>query len=139
MSAKYTAIATNTGGRAGKVSSSDGVINMDLRPPKEMGGPGGNYTNPEQLFAAGYATCFGGALGHIALVKGIRVKATTTAKVTIHQEENGGFHLSVEMDVIVPGVSQKEAEELAEEAHQFCPYSKAIKGNVEVKINARAE
>lgn len=138
MEALYTAVATSVGGRSGNVKSSDGVINFDLRPPKEMGGPGGNYTNPEQLFAAGYAACFGGALSHIALAKNIRTKPSITAKVTINKDGDG-FKLSVEMDVVVPGVTQKEAEELAEEAHHFCPYSKATRGNIDVKIKATAE
>lgn len=134
MEALYTAIATNTGGRSGKVTSSDGVINFDLRPPKEMGGPGGNYTNPEQLFAAGYAACFAGAYSKVALDKNIRVRPDVTAKVTLNKVSDG-FKLSVEMDIMTTGITQKEAEELAEEAHAFCPYSRATKGNIDVKIN----
>lgn len=138
MEALYTAIATNTGGRSGKVKSSDGVINFDLRPPKEMGGPSGDYTNPEQLFAAGYAACFAGAYSHVALEKKIRVRPDVTANVTLNKVSDG-FKLSVVMDIKTTGISQKEAEELAEEAHAFCPYSRATKGNIDVKLNSIVE
>ncbi|MDH6356178.1 organic hydroperoxide resistance protein [Parabacteroides sp. PF5-9] len=137
MEALYTAKATSTGGRSGNVKSADGVINLELRPPKEMGGPGGNYSNPEQLFAAGYAACFSGAFGHMALQKNIRVRPIITAEVTINKDGEG-FKLSVVMDIKVPGVSQKEAEELAEAAHQFCPYSKATRNNIDVKLKVEA-
>ena len=136
MKPLYTAKATTIGGRAGHVKSSDGVLDFDLRPPKEMGGPEkGGYTNPEQLFAAGYSACFGGALGKISLEQGIRSKASITAEVTINATDDGGFQLSVVMDVDMPEVEQAKAEELAGKAHRYCPYSKAIKGNVDVKLN----
>jgi len=138
MEALYTAHATSVGGRAGKVTSSDGVVNFDLRPPVEMGGPGGNYSNPEQLFAAGYAACFAGAYGHVALEKKIRVRPEITANVTINKVSDG-FKLSVVMDVHVSGIDKKVAEELAEEAHAFCPYSRATKGNIDVKLNVTVD
>ncbi len=138
MEALYTAIATNVGGRAGKVTSSDGVINLELRPPKEMGGPGGEYANPELLFAAGYSACFAGAYSHVALEKKIRVRPEVTANVTLNKVSDG-FKLSVVMDIKTTGISRKEAEELAEEAHAFCPYSRATKGNIDVKLNIIAE
>ncbi len=138
MEALYTAHATSTGGRSGKVKSSDGVINLELRPPKEMGGPGGDYTNPEQLFAAGYAACFAGAYGHVALAKGFRIRPEVTANVTINKVSDG-FKLSVVMGIRTSGISKKEAEELAEEAHAFCPYSRATKGNIEVTLEVVAE
>lgn len=138
MEALYTAHATSVGGRAGKVTSSDGIINMDLRPPKEMGGPGGNYANPELLFASGYAACFAGAYGHVALAKDIRVRPEVTANVTLNKVSDG-FKLSVVMDIHTTGISLKQAQELAEEAHAFCPYSRATKGNIEVKLNIKAE
>lgn len=138
MEALYTAVATSTGGRSGKVKSSDGVINMDLRPPKEMGGPGGEYTNPEQLFAAGYAACFAGAYSHVALEKGIRVRPEVTANVTINKVDDG-FKLSVVMDVHASGISKEQAEELAEGAHAFCPYSRATKGNIDVKLQVTVD
>ncbi|MCD8265114.1 MAG: organic hydroperoxide resistance protein [Tannerellaceae bacterium] len=131
----YTASATNTGGRSGHVRSSDGVLDLDIRPPKEMGGPGGNYTNPEQLFAAGYASCFGSALQAVALQKQKRIRPTTTARVSISKLANQpGFGLSVEMDIHIPGIEQAEAEELVKEAHQLCPYSNATRNNIEVQL-----
>lgn len=134
MEALYTAVATSVGGRSGHVKSSDGVLDFEVRPPKEMGGPGGNYTNPEQLFAAGYSACFGSALNHVALLKRKRIESTVTAKVSIGKKEDGGFMLAVEMDVKITGVEKKEAEELVKEAHQVCPYSNATRNNVEVTL-----
>lgn len=138
MEALYTATVTATGGRSGQVKSVDGVINMDLRPPKEMGGPGGNYTNPEQLFAAGYAACYGGAYGHIALQKNIRTRPEITLHVTLNKVSDG-FQLSAVIDIKTTGLDKKTAEELAEAAHAFCPYSKATRGNIDVKLNVIAE
>ena len=140
MKALYTAIATSIGGREGHVKSSDGVLDMDVKKPKEMGGTGGLYTNPEQLFAAGYASCFSGALSHVGLLRRIRVQSSVTAEVTIGEKETkNGFELAVEMLVNMPGVDQKTAEELAHEAHQFCPYSNAIRNNVDVKITVTTD
>jgi Ohr subfamily peroxiredoxin len=137
MEPVYTASVTSTGGRSGSIKSEDGVINLDLRPPKEMGGPGGNYTNPEQLFAAGYAACFAGAYTHVALSRDIRVRPEVTAHITINKVSDG-FKLSAVIDVRVKGITQKEAEELAEGAHVFCPYSRATKGNIDVKLHVIA-
>lgn len=134
MDAVYTAIATSVGGRSGHVTSSDGILNFEVRPPKEMGGPGGSYTNPEQLFAAGYSACFGSAINHVALQKRKRIESSVTAKVSIGNKPGGGFMLAVEMDVIISGMEQKEAEELVKEAHQVCPYSNATRNNVEVTL-----
>lgn len=135
MEALYTAVATSVGGRNGNVKSSDGVLNLEVKPPKEMGGPGGAFTNPEQLFAAGYSACFGSALNHVALLKKRKVVPTITAKVSIGKKDDGGFQLAVEMDVNIPGIDQKDAEELVHEAHQVCPYSNATRNNIEVKLN----
>jgi len=134
MDALYTAIATSVGGRSGHVKSSDGVLDFEIRPPKEMGGPGGSYTNPEQLFAAGYSACFGSAISHVALQQKLRIKPTVTAKVSIGNKPGGGFMLAVEMDVNIPDMEQKDAEELVKEAHQVCPYSNATRNNVEVTL-----
>lgn len=134
MEALYTAVATSVGGRNGKVKSSDGVLDFEVKPPKEMGGPGGAYTNPEQLFAAGYSACFGSALNHVALLQRKRIDPTVTAKVSIGKKADGGFQLAVEMDVLIPGFDQKDAEELVKEAHQVCPYSNATRNNVEVTL-----
>lgn len=136
----YTAMATSIGGREGHVSSSDGVLNFEVRKPKEMGGPDAPYTNPEQLFAAGYAACYAGALNHKALLRRLRIKSSVTAKVSIGEKEDGdGFQIAVEMNVNIPGLDQKTAEELANEAHQFCPYSRATRGNIDVTIKVTTE
>ncbi len=134
METLYTAVATSIGGRNGHVKSSDGVLDFDVKPPKEMGGPGGAYTNPEQLFAAGYSACFGSALNHVALLKKKRIDPAVTAKVSIGKKNDGGFMLAVEMNVNIPGMDQKEAEQLVQEAHQVCPYSNATRNNVEVTL-----
>jgi len=137
MKPLYTAVATAIGGRDGKVESSDGVINLPLKMPKEMGGPGGVATNPEQLFASGYSACFGSALGLVARmqqkpVKGVQI----TASVTIGQTEDKGFKLAVELRGKIDGVTQPEAQALMEAAHNVCPYSKATRGNIDVKLIA---
>ncbi len=133
MEAIYTAIATSTGGRTGHVKTSDGQLDFEVKPPKEMGGTG-DATNPEQLFACGYAACFGSALNHVALLQKKRITSTVTAKVSIGKKPEGGFMLAVEMAVNIPGIDQQEAEALVKEAHQVCPYSNATRNNVEVKL-----
>lgn len=139
MEAIYTATATTIGGRVGHVKSSDGVLDFDIRPPKEMNGPNGLYTNPEQLFAAGYSACFGSALSHAALEKKIRIKPDVTAHVSIGNKEGGGFMLAVTLDINIKEVAQKQAEELAKEAHQICPYSNATRNNIEVTLNVKGK
>ncbi len=137
MKIMYTASATTTGGRDGHVESSDGTLDLDLSSPKEMGGEGDAGTNPEQLFAAGYSACFESAL---QLVAGQQDKdvgdASITANVGIGKED-GGFGLTVEMVGRIPSLPREEAEELMEAAHQVCPYSKATRGNVEVKLSVQ--
>ncbi|KRE43187.1 organic hydroperoxide resistance protein [Paenibacillus sp. Soil724D2] len=136
MNKLYTATATAEGGREGKVTSSDGVIDLELRVPKELGGPGGHATNPEQLFAAGYAACFDSALKLIIRTKKVQVESTkVTASITIGKDGSGGYELAAKLDVSVNGVEADIAKELVEAAHQFCPYSKATKGNIEVEVN----
>lgn len=131
----YTAVATATGGRNGKVVSDNGVLNLEVRMPKAMGGANDDYTNPEQLFAGGYAACFDSALNLVIRQERVKTGETAvTAKVSIGQLENGGFGLAVEMQVNIPNVSQEEAERLVEKAHQVCPYSNATRGNIEVKF-----
>jgi Ohr subfamily peroxiredoxin len=136
MEKLYTATATAEGGREGKVTSSDGVIDLELRVPKELGGPGGHATNPEQLFAAGYAACFDSALKLIIRTRKVQVASTkVTANITIGKDGSGGYELAAKLDVTVNGVEADVAKELVEAAHQFCPYSKATKGNIEVELN----
>jgi lipoyl-dependent peroxiredoxin len=136
MEPLYTASVTATGGREGKIHSEDGVLDLALKIPKEMGGPGGAATNPEQLFAAGYAACFDGALNLIIRKERKKVEGTEiTANVTIGKDEaDDGYKLAVRLDVSIQGVDKEEAEELAKKAHEFCPYSKATRGNVDVTI-----
>jgi len=131
----YTAIATATGGRNGQVVSSDEVLKLEVRMPKELGGSGSGYTNPEQLFAAGYAACFDSALSHV--VKAGKLTTGTTAvraHVGIGSNGEGGFGLTVTLEVNVPDVDQAQAESIVEKAHQTCPYSNATRGNIEVVL-----
>jgi lipoyl-dependent peroxiredoxin len=135
MKPLYTAIATAEGGRAGHVRSSDGAVDHKLTMPKSLGGPGGEGTNPEQLFAAGYAACFESALQLVARKKKINAdKATITAHVTIGSTDDGGFQLAVELHGKIPGQDRDATQELLEAAHQVCPYSKATRNNIEVKL-----
>lgn len=133
----YTATATAKGGRAGHIKSSDGVLDFDLKVPKELGGPGGVGSNPEQLFAAGYAACFEGAMRFVAGQKKVAVPADTsvTGHVGIGPREPTGFGIAVELEVNLPGLDRAVAQELVDTAHRdICPYSHATRGNVDVKI-----
>lgn len=132
----YTAKATAVGGRSGHVKSSDGLVDVDLQRPVEMGGPGG-ATNPEQLFAAGYSACFQGAMGVVAKRSDINVDASTvTAEVTLGTTETGALGLAVALSVHIPDVDLTKAQELADGAHQVCPYSNATRGNIKVTVTA---
>jgi lipoyl-dependent peroxiredoxin len=134
MNTLYTAHVTARGGRNGEVKSHDGILNLETRTPKEMGGSGGFYTNPEQLFAAGYSSCFDGALNLVAKQSGIKLKDTSiTAHVNFNHAGNSDFSLTVKLDVELPGVDEKTALELIDKAHHTCPYSKSINGNVPVE------
>jgi len=131
----YTAEASATGGRDGHARSTDGFIDLDLRPPTQMGGPGGG-TNPEQLFAAGYAACFQGALGVVARREKVDTTGSVvTGKVTIGPIPGGGFGIAVALEVSIPGLDKAQAEELVEQAHQVCPYSNATRGNIDVDLS----
>jgi Ohr subfamily peroxiredoxin len=135
----YTAEATAIGdGRNGEVHSSDGVIDEKLVMPKEMGGAGGLHTNPEQLFAAGFAACFHSALRLVAGQQKIKLGEDTRidAKVGIGPDETGGFSLTVQLVATLPGVDAAKADELVTAAHQVCPYSKATRGNIDVAVSA---
>lgn len=136
IKALYTATATATGGRDGRAVSSDGVLDVKLTTPRELGGQGGEATNPEQLFAAGYSACFIGALKFVASQSKRQLPADTaiTGKVSIGQIP-GGFGLAVELNVSLPSLEQAVAEELVAAAHQVCPYSNATRGNIEVRLN----
>ncbi len=133
----YTAHATSTGGRNGETRSDDGMVDLQLSVPKEMGGPGKPGTaTPEHLFAAGYAACFGGALDFVAKQhKKDATKATVKCAVTIGPRDKGGFGLAVVLDVADGSLPQPELQALADEAHEkICPYSHATRGNVDVKV-----
>jgi Ohr subfamily peroxiredoxin len=131
----YTAKATATGGRNGKVKSENGVLDIDVRVPKEMGGPSGEYLNPEMLFAGGYAACFDSALSLIMRQEKITgVTTSVTAAVSIGKIDNGGFGLSVVLEIEAPGIEKEKTEELVKKAHQVCPYSNATRGNVDVEL-----
>jgi Ohr subfamily peroxiredoxin len=131
----YTAEAVAIGaGRAGEVRSSDGVIDEQLAIPKELGGPGGDATNPEQLFAAGYAACFNSAVALVARQSKVELESSSvTAKVGIGPQ-GGGFGLTVTLVVDLPGVDTPVAEDLVAKAHMVCPYSNATRGNIEVEL-----
>jgi lipoyl-dependent peroxiredoxin len=132
----YTARATATGGRAGHAVTDDGLLDVHLKPPKEMGGPGG-ATNPEQLFAAGYAACFQSALGVVGRREGVdTADSLVEADVSIGTIGGGGYGLAVALKVSIPGVDSDTTLRLAEAAHQVCPYSNATRGNIEVTVEA---
>jgi Ohr subfamily peroxiredoxin len=138
MPALYSTQARAVGGRAGHVQSDDGLLSLDLAMPKELGGKGG-ATNPEQLFAAGYAACFESAMRFIAGKQKLPLQdASVTANVSLHSNAQGGFVLGVSLAAETKGLDQAAAEALVSAAHQVCPYSNAIKGNIEVALSARA-
>lgn len=135
MDALYTASVKATAGRAGNIKSDDGVLNMPLAMPKAMGGPGGEATNPEQLFAAGFAACFGSAVMMVARQKKLDVgDCVVEAKVSIGKDDTS-FALSVELVGHFSKIKGDEGHKLMEAAHQVCPYSKATRNNVPVKLS----
>lgn len=135
MKTLYTTSVTAKGGRDGKVKSENGILELDVRTPKALGGASDEFTNPEMLFAAGYSACFGSALSLVIGKAKIETgEVSVTAKVSIGQIENGGYGLAVEMDVNIPQVTLEEAQALTEKAHQICPYSNATRNNIEVKL-----
>ena len=136
MKILYTAEAAVEGGRAGLGRTSDGRLTVSLSIPKEMGGAGGPGTNPEQLFAVGYAACFHSAL--LSVARGRKLDAsdsTVTARVGIGPTGHGGFGLAVALDLHAPRLSHAAAEDLMRGAHERCPYSNATRGNVEVTLS----
>lgn len=135
MNSLYTAIATASGdGRNGHTRSSDGLLDVAVRIPAEIGGQGG-ATNPEQLFAAGYAACFHSALKMVATGTSADLEGTEiTTRVSLGRLEHGGFGLAVELDLYAPELEAGLAQELLEKAHAVCPYSNAIRGNVDVQL-----
>ena len=133
----YTAEATAVGGREGHIKSSDGVLEARLALPKQLGGPGGAATNPEQLFAAGYAACFESAVRFVAREQKVALTETAvTAQVGVGPRSAGGFGLTVALKVALPGIDRAVAEGLVKFAHEnICPYSHATRGNVDVSVS----
>ncbi len=136
----YTAVATVTGGRAeGHGRTNDDVLDVELRSPPELGGEGGG-TNPEQLFAIGYAACFEGALGVVARRQKLEAgDVAIDSKVMLVTGEDRVFTIAAELDVSLPSVEGQDAIDLVRDAHQVCPYSNATRGNIEVKLTANGQ
>jgi len=138
MKTLYEAHASATGGRNGRVTTDDGVIDLQLAMPKSLGGAGGAAANPEQLFACGYAACFDSALNFVAMGQKIKLTGTRVdATVGIGQNGAGGFALAVKLEVTIPDVSRDVAQALLEKAHEVCPYSNATRGNINVELVLR--
>lgn len=137
MNHLYTTRVTALGGRNGTIRSDDGILDLPLAMPKELGGKGG-ATNPEQLFAAGYAACFENAVIHVTRATETKVRdgdIEVIGEVGLLPNGQGGFNLAVTLDVAISGLEQAQAEEIVQAAHAVCPYSNAVKGNVDVKLN----
>jgi osmotically inducible protein OsmC len=134
---KYRTKASATGGRDGRAATEDGSFSVGLSTPKELGGAGGQGNNPEQLFAAGYAACFLGAMKFVASQEKQKVPddAKVTSTVGIGPRSEGGFGLDIALDVSLPGLPRDQAQALVEKAHQVCPYSNATRNNIDVKLN----
>ncbi len=131
----YTAQATSTGGREGTSKSSDGALDVKLSTPKGLGGPGGEGTNPEQLFAAGYSACFLGALKFIAGQQKVALPSDSSIQATVDIGPiEMGFGIQVELKISLPGIERSTAVKLVETAHMVCPYSNATRGNINVSL-----
>lgn len=133
---KYRTKATATGGRDGRSKTEDGTLDVKLATPKELGGAGGEGNNPEQLFAAGYSACFLGAMKAVAGSQKLRVppETTVTATVGIGPRSEGGFGITADLEISLPGLERADAERLVNAAHQVCPYSNATRNNVDVGL-----
>jgi lipoyl-dependent peroxiredoxin len=130
----YTAVATTTGGRDGRSVSNDGLLDVKLAPPKELGGAGG-ATNPEQLFAAGYSACFLGAMKHVAGLQKVAVPADTSITASVGSGPiPQGFGINAKLVIALPGMDRAAAQALVDAAHQVCPYSNATRGNIDVVL-----
>ena len=136
MKTLYTGKATASGGRSGNVKTDDGKIDKSLSVPKGLGGEGGDGTNPEQLFGAAYAACYGSALELIAEKEGVDLgDFSVTASVSIGKSDEGDLDLSVVLDSYLPGVDVETGEKLVNKAHEVCPYSRATRDNIDVTLN----
>lgn len=140
MQALYSATVTSTGGRDGRSISDDKQFEVSLSTPKELGGAGGEGTNPEQLFAAGYSACYIGALKFVAGQQKVTLPSdlSVTAKIGIGKNDKGvGFAISADLEVNLPGIDSDVANKLIEDAHQVCPYSNATRGNIEITTTVK--
>lgn len=135
MEVLYSTKVSVSGGREGKITSENGVLDLEVRSPKALGGANDDYANPEMLFAAGYASCFDSALNAVMRMEKVRTKTQVTAEVGIGKLDKGGFGLSVHLFVNVADMALEEAQKFVEKAHQVCPYSNATRGNIEVNIS----
>lgn len=135
MNSIYTAEALSTGaGRDGRVATSDGTLSLAMASPKELGGSG-DGTNPEQLFAAGFAACFHSALQAVARSSKVTLEDSSVGgRVSLGHTESGGFQLAVQLEVVIPNLPHDEAQKLADAAHEVCPYSHATRGNIDVTV-----
>lgn len=139
MKALYVATANTHGGRNGHVETTDGLLKLDLAMPTELGGKGG-ATNPEQLFACGYAACFESAIRYVAGLQKLPLKdASMTSVVSLYPTPEHGFKLGVALHAHIEGLNQADAEALVAKAHEVCPYSNAVRGNIEVEIKVTAK
>ena len=140
MKRLYTTEATAWGGRSGRTASADGNLDVALVVPTELGGAGGEGTNPEQLFAAGYAACFHSALKLIGRSKKVDVsESAITVRVHLGATDAGTMELAVEIEAELPGIEREQGLELLEQAHQVCPYSHATRGNIDVEMTLHDE
>jgi Ohr subfamily peroxiredoxin len=138
MKTLYEARASATGGRSGRVTTDDGALDVSLTMPKALGGAGGPGTNPEQLFACGYAACFDNALIYTARQRKIALTSSRVdATVAIGPNDQGGFALAVKLEISLPDLPREAAQSLIEQAHAVCPYSNAVRGNVDVELILR--
>ncbi|MDG2520905.1 organic hydroperoxide resistance protein [Caulobacter segnis] len=138
MNVLYRTEAVATGGRTGSAATTDGALSVSLVTPKELGGPGGEGNNPEQLFAAGYAACFLGALKFVASQKKVKIADDSTVAATVGigpRDDGQGFGLDVALKITLPGVDADTAKALVDAAHIVCPYSHATKGSLDVRLS----
>ncbi len=136
MKTLYSAKVTTEGGRKGRTISDDGILDLQLSMPKSLGGEGGDYTNPEQLFAAGYSACFGSALEMIAKSSNVDLgDYSVTVTIDLGQNEDKELDLSAVLDIYIPDIDVETGEDLINEAHEVCPYSRATRDNIDVTLN----
>ena len=136
MKTLYSAKVTTEGGRKGRTISDDGILDLQLSMPKSLGGEGGDYTNPEQLFAAGYSACFGSALEMIAKNANVDLgDYSVTVTIDLGQNEDKELDLSAVLDIYIPDIDVETGEDLINEAHEVCPYSRATRDNIDVTLN----